>query len=156
MYKIYILYPPTPNCTIHSWSSISSQGCAWSEGWANFLQAAIQNDQYYDDTEDQNIHRDYEPPNPIAQGADVEGAVTASLWDIYDSHIEDWDSISLGINSSNSNGIWNVVYNRMPNTTIEFIGDWVTSNIGYNCEVETIFSHHKIGGNCIYIPLMIR
>ncbi|MEX1350605.1 MAG: hypothetical protein AB1Z31_23040, partial [Desulfobacterales bacterium] len=85
MYKIYgDSIPPSPNCYNHYWGSHSSLGCAWTEGWANFLQAAIQNDRFYDDTEDQILHINFEPPTPGADHVEDEGAVAASLWDIFD------------------------------------------------------------------------
>ena len=65
MYKIYgDDMPPSPNCSNHYWGGHSSLGCAWTEGWANFLQAAIQNDPNYVDTEDQTLHINFEPPIP--------------------------------------------------------------------------------------------
>jgi hypothetical protein len=151
MYKIYTIYPPTPNCSNHSWGIPSSEGCAWTEGWATFLQAAVQNDKYYDDTEDISVHIDLELPNPPALGADVEGAVTASLWDIFDTETEVWDKLSSGINGTSSNGIWNIVYGTDPTTAKGFETNWITSYNGFSCDVIGIFSHHTIGsGSCAY------
>jgi hypothetical protein len=140
MYKIYgNTFPPSPNCNPHHWGSHSSLGCAWTEGWATFLQGAIQNDQYYDDTEDQTLHYDMEPPTPTAHHSLDEGAVLASLWDVFDANAESWDSINLGIN-----GIWTIAAGNNPLNVGEFYSDWVLSTNGYDAEVASILVHHSI------------
>jgi protocatechuate 3,4-dioxygenase beta subunit len=147
MYKIYGNYlPPSPNCSSHFWGKHSSLGCAWTEGWANFLQAAIQNDKFYDDTEDQRIHIDVELPSPSADHAEDEGGVAASLWDIFDpvSATEAWDDIGNGINGSSNNGIWSIVSGDEPEDFIEFYGHWISSSNGHDSEVTTILQHHQI------------
>ena len=147
MYKIYGDYiPPSPNCYNHYWGGHSSLGCAWTEGWANFLQAAIQNDRFYDDTEDQFLHINFEPPTPSADHPEDEGAVAASLWDIFDpaSTSESWDAIGNGINGSSNNGIWSIVYNDGPTDFLEFYSDWINSSNGYNPEITSILQHHQI------------
>jgi hypothetical protein len=145
MYKIYgNSMPSMPSCNPHYWGSHSSLGCAWGEGWANFLQAAIQNNRYYDDTDDQTLHYDYEPPNPDAHHPEDEGAVAASLWDIYDSLSESWDSISLGINGSSSNGIWRIVANDNPVDVLGFYDFWESSSNGNDAQVASILEHHLI------------
>ncbi len=147
MYKIYgDNMPPSPNCYNHYWGSHSSVGCAWTEGWANFLQAAIQNDTIYDDTEDQILHINFEPPTPSADHAEDEGAVAASLWDIFDpaSTSESWDAIGNGINGSSNNGIWSIAYSDGPTDFLEFYNYWINSSNGYNPEITTILQHHQI------------
>ncbi len=147
MYKIYGNYmPPSPGCSAHYWGGHFSLGCAWIEGWANFLQAAIQNDPNYVDTEDQTLHINFEPPIPSASHAEDEGAVAASLWDIFDpaSTSESWDTIGNGINGSSNNGIWSIVYSDGPADVLEFYSDWINSSNGYNSEITSILQHHKI------------
>ena len=147
MYKIYgNVMPPTPNCYNHFWGKESSLGCAWTEGWANFLQAAIQNDKFYDDTEDQRIHIDFEIPNPSVAHPEDEGAVAASLWDIFDpvSTTEDWDEIGNGMNGASSNGIWSIVRGDEPNDFLEFYTYWIQSSNGYNSEITAVAQHHQI------------
>lgn len=157
MDKIYAAMPPHPNCGVdHQWAVPSSEGCAWTEGWATFLQAAIQNDKYYEDTEDDPnnpVLIDIEIPDDSPEGADVEGAVTASLWDVFDSETEGWDDLASGINGSNANGIWKNVYDTDPNTAKEFETQWMGSNNGFNCQVIGMFAHHAIGKKgCADIP----
>ncbi len=147
MYKIYGDYiPPAPNCSGHIWGKDSSLGCAWVEGWANFLQAAIQNDSFYDDTEDQTLHINFEPPAPSADHAEDEGAVAASLWDIFDpaSTTESWDAIGNGINGSSNNGIWSIAYNDTPDDFAEFYRYWINGTNGHNPEIKAILQHHQI------------
>ncbi len=147
MYKIYgDDMPPSPNCYSHYWGGHSSLGCAWTEGWADFLQAAIQNDRFYDDTEDQILHINFEPPTPSADHPEDEGAVAASLWDIFDptSISETWDAIGNGINGSSNNGIWSIVYNDGPIDFLEFYSDWINSSNGYDSEITSILQHHQI------------
>ena len=147
MYKIYGNdMPPSPGCSAHYWGGHFGLGCAWTEGWANFLQAAIQNDPNYVDTEDQTLHINFEPPIPSASHAEDEGAVAASLWDIFDpvSTSESWDTIGNGINGSSNNGIWSIVNGIGPSDILEFYSDWVNSSNGYNPEITAILQHHQI------------
>ncbi|MGB9442469.1 MAG: hypothetical protein WCB15_31315, partial [Desulfobacterales bacterium] len=147
MYKIYGNYmPPSPGCSAHYWGGHFGLGCAWTEGWANFLQAAIQNDPNYVDTEDQTLHINFEPPIPSASHAEDEGAVAASLWDIFDpvSTSESWDTIGNGINGSSNNGIWSIVNGIGPSDILEFYSDWINSSNGYNPEITAILQHHQI------------
>ncbi|OGN74482.1 MAG: hypothetical protein A2X25_06245 [Chloroflexi bacterium GWB2_49_20] len=137
MYKTYAAYPNSPSCDPHSWGIHSSQGCALTEGWANFIQGAIQGHQDYVDTEDQILHIYMEPPSPAAHHPEDEGAVAASLWDIFDvGSSESWDTLTNGIT-----GIWDVFNNYEPNTIIEFNSDWVSSSNGNDCKVYNILNH---------------
>lgn len=145
MFKIYgNAFPSAPNCGSHYWDGAFSNGCAWTEGWANFLQAAIQNDRFYDDTEDQTLHIDYEPPNPGALGPSVEGAVTASLWDVFDSGSELWDTLSDGINGTAGNGIWKVLQFGLQPDAVAFYDDWTEVGNPSGGHLNTIFSHHQV------------
>jgi hypothetical protein len=144
MDKIYATYPSTPNCNPHWWGVHSSTGCAWSEGWATFLQGAIQGHDDYVDTEDQTLHYYMEPPTPTAHHDQDEGAVNASLWDIFDTHDETWDSLDNGLNGSSNNGIWRIVYNDDPNNIQDFWNDWRASANGFCSQLWSILNHHSI------------
>ena len=122
----------------------SSNGCAWSEGWATFLQGAIQGVRFYQDTEDVAINQDIENAPTHWNGPDDEGAVFASLWDIFDPANEEWDSCAAGINGDSSNGIWGIVFNKNPNDIFEFANAWSANARGFYCEVSTILSHHQV------------
>jgi len=150
MDKTYSQYPPTPNCEDHPWAAPTSLGCAWSEGWADFLQGAIQYDYNYCGTVPSGTKcYNMELPEESPYGAEVEGAVAASLWDIYDDSItaESWDSIGLFFRP-----IWNIFYDHDPKDVNEFENRWLNSSNGYNAEVQAIFAHHGIGINLLKNP----
>lgn len=147
MSKIYTSYPQTPSCSENSWGAHTSTGCAWVEGWANFLQAAIQNDAVYQDSDDQNISINIEAPNPWADHDSDAGAVTAALWDIYDSGAESWDSLSNSFNGSgdnSGNGIWDTVFSYDPNSVSDFWYDWCSNGSGAYPQVWSILYHAAI------------
>jgi hypothetical protein len=149
MDMIYAIYPATPNCDPHYWGQHSSLGCAWSEGWATFLQGAIQNSPAYVDTEDQTISFSMEPPDPTADHPEDEGAVSASLWDVFDDSgsSEGFDALANGIDGISSNGLWSIVYATNPNDINEFRDHWYISSNGFNPDVASIFVHHLIDAN---------
>ena len=84
----YAALPPVvPDCGPgHSWASVSSPECAYVEGWATLYSGVCQNDPIIIDSflsgppDSINI----ELPTQDPQGAAVEGAVCASLWDVFD------------------------------------------------------------------------
>ncbi|OGO28847.1 MAG: hypothetical protein A2Z16_11150 [Chloroflexi bacterium RBG_16_54_18] len=144
MHRTYVTYPPSPNCNPHYWGAHSSLGCGWTEGWANFLQGAIQNSPDYVDTEDQTINYSLEPPYAWADHPEDEGAVAAGLWDVYDAGAESFDTIVNGIDGAAHDGIWDVVYNLDPVNVQGFWNGWGTSNNGYCPEVWSVFNHVAI------------
>jgi hypothetical protein len=40
-------YPPSPNCSPHFIASVSSPGCAWTEGFAEWVPASVLDDPFY-------------------------------------------------------------------------------------------------------------
>ncbi len=124
----------------------TTKECAWQEGWADFLQGAIQNDRYYIDTENANVNFDMESVSLIVPGTGqfLEGAIAASLWDIFDNRSESWDSIANDINGASNNGIWQIFFYNDPVDILQFERGWLNSNNGYNDQVKAIFSHHGI------------
>jgi len=145
MYKIYgNVLPDAPNCIPHWWSDNRSNGCAWVEGWADFLQGAIQNDRYLTQTEDEIWTIDMEIPDPPASGSDSEGAVAASLWDVFDSATETWDTINLWINGPSSKGIWYIANTYRPVDAQGFYDQWYSNGGGNQREVASIFDHHLV------------
>lgn len=99
----------------HNGNKIIDPRLAWSEGWGNFIQAAVQNSPYYIDTignldgttnlafyvdlED-NTNPDYDEPIAGPGGSDGEGnfrefSVTRFLWDVID-NVNDGENISGG------------------------------------------------------------
>jgi len=84
----YAAFPPVGDeCKDHHWEVPSGNECAYSEGWATFYSCACQPDQVYLDTNRDGttyLEIDVELPEKDPQGTDVEGAVCASLWDVFD------------------------------------------------------------------------
>jgi hypothetical protein len=144
MDMIYEVFPPHPDCFHHGWGIDTNPGCAWVEGWANFLQGAIQGHDDFVITYEDIIHYSLEGPLPMANEAEDEGAVAAVLWDIFDDHDELWDSMDNGINGASNNGIWHIVADYNPNDIVEFWYGWDESANGYECEVSSILRHHWI------------
>ena len=86
-------FPPAPNCNPHSVFGPSSTGCAWTEGWAEWLPARVLNDPFY--RWDNGASVPLESPSWTtgeAQGDTVEGRVAGALIDLSDNTNEaPWD-----------------------------------------------------------------
>jgi hypothetical protein len=84
----YAAFPPVvPNCgPEHRWNLTSSPECAYVEGWATLYSCACQDDPLLIDRflELPPESIDVELPTSDPQGTGVEGAVCASLWDVFD------------------------------------------------------------------------
>ena len=91
----------TPACASSAWGVSSDPSCAWIKGAAIFLQAAIQDDSLFEDTSapeaPADLEIDMEVPTPAVNGREDEGAVAASLWDVFDTSAEPWDDVQLGL-----------------------------------------------------------
>ncbi len=103
-------YPDAPNCSPHQMDTRSSQGCAWTEGFANFYPMAIYNRDEY-----RGWH--VEDTAAYNTGDDTEGRVTGSLWDLMDPRGErywdDWQESAQG-------AIWDTLLDRKSNNFREF------------------------------------
>jgi len=149
---------------IHFYNQHITQSCAWNEGWANFLQAVLQDDANYVDTFEDglgnvnvSINQDIESPNRLPEvpqdgisNADVEGAVTSVLWDIYDlpvdgrSETESFDEVGFRLDGLNNNGIWTLTTSKTPNNIEEFWNEWDISGNGHECHISTIMREYGI------------
>jgi len=107
----------------HYLNAHETKRCAWSEGWATFFQAMLQDQPDYV-SEAGRIYIDLESPAPIhlppaseppVSNADNETAVAAILWDIYDgidATTEPADRLADGVNNGTAGqGIWDLVNN---------------------------------------------
>ncbi|OUQ88103.1 hypothetical protein B5G50_10715 [Brevibacillus brevis] len=98
MYNTYGSYPPI-NCPSPHYinKTTNDTGCAWSEGWADFLQAYINNSPrfYFDST----TYVDLENTSSMDTGDMVEGRVAGALWDLYDSVNDGSDTHSYTFNN---------------------------------------------------------
>ena len=131
-----------------------AQTCAWTEGWADFFQMAVQNDPDYRGT---NLeHVDVWIANMTDSPEKYEFIVAATLWDIFDINNETYssggsDQISDGFNGGHSQGLWYVVMElpaaRQPKTLTAFWDEWFTvyeyqSDI--LCPTAYVFDHHQM------------
>ncbi|MBI2940284.1 MAG: fibronectin type III domain-containing protein [Chloroflexi bacterium] len=139
-----VSYPDTQNCSGHGPGLHTGFGCAWSEGWATFIQGAIQGSSVYQDP-DTGFAFDLEAALNVHHPED-EGAVAASLWDIFDSGNvgEGWDNISDGVTR-----MWSILRDSKangtsadPSSVFDFWRDWKSVH-GYIGPVEAILAHHK-------------
>jgi len=124
--------PPTTSCNPHYFNRASSESCAWSEGWANFVSSLVANSHV---TSRASVSFDAEVPGTnedfglyeAEHGPDVEARVTGVLWDIHDSGTgEAHDDIHGGAQL-----IWDVLLDereageRYPAASIhDFRDDW--------------------------------
>jgi hypothetical protein len=101
MYGIYGSFPPDAGGS-HYWTGHYNEELALSEGWATYASCIVSNDQFYDDTTDVIIHINVENASDGSEwdgggnGEDTESAVCGLLWDIYDAHNDNRDTISDG------------------------------------------------------------
>ncbi len=141
MYENYASFPTTTGC---AWGMHSTAACAWTEGWAIFLQGAIQNHPDYNHYVDPIFNSNMEIPNPAADHDLDAGAVAAVLWDIYDLPGEGWDSLSDGMNGSSNDGIWKIFADSEPQTLQDFWNGWGQVRNLYCDKVWSIFNHAQI------------
>ncbi len=79
----------SPCYRVHAWGDATDVRFAWSEGWPDFYQGMVQNDQIYRDSSTEppryGFSIDMETnPHAWALGANVEGSVAGLLWDLFD------------------------------------------------------------------------
>ena len=104
----------------HNPKGHTSPSCAWSEGWASFLAAALLEDPDFPFVSDGNLEHperssDFSHPDPAhPTNADSEWAVAAALWDLYDDLPEPWDRLADGLDGSARNGIWTLATQATP------------------------------------------
>ena len=86
-------YPPFPNCNPHFIFGNSSTGCAWTEGWAEWVPARVLVDPFFrwDDGNELNLETPtWNDGNP--HGDQAEGRVAGALIDLSDNNNEGfWD-----------------------------------------------------------------
>jgi len=152
MYAIYGYFPNGCGPSPHYVNSESCEGFAVTEGWAEFLQCAVDNNPdnladytcgRYTNIEDNNweLGRDCVADN---SGAIVEGAVASIWWDIFDSNDAldpDYDELSLDFDE-----IFYIIRNHKPNSINKFWDYWF-QHYGYKTEMNAIYWSHEIDKN---------
>ncbi|RLB65065.1 MAG: hypothetical protein DRH04_10890 [Deltaproteobacteria bacterium] len=129
MYKVFGDYMPPHDCSQGHWmTGISEPGCAWVEGWAHFSALAVFNDKYFTDTtywvgpgtDTANLETRNGNLN-FPDGDSCEGNIAAALWDINDSHNEDYDNLTADFSE-----IWDVLQDQTTDedTFRDFYDSW--------------------------------
>ncbi len=123
MYTIYGNWMPTTYCpSPHYIQRISHVNCAWTEGWANFLTIAVNNDPVYrwDSGASLNLENPTWGTSNWDNGDAVEGRIAGALWDILDTANENDDQYSDGGIAN----IWDTIYHQNDNNFSEYFTAW--------------------------------
>ncbi len=110
-------FPPSPNCNPHTVQGASSTGCAWAEGFAEWVPASVMNDPFYRWASGSSLN--LETPTwgtaTWSSGDTVEGRVAGAMIDISDSALATSDSWDLWSESQSLQWTtfqrWNVLGN---------------------------------------------
>ena len=124
MYSVYGYYPTTNCPDLHYIEDRSSIICAWTEGWANFLPLAVNNDPIYRWSSGAMLNLETPTWGTAGwdEGDDVEGRVAGALWDIYDSINDGYDKYCDGsiIN------IWDVFFHEKHDNFFQYWTSWMS------------------------------
>ena len=127
-------FPPAPNCNPHNIFNPSSTGCAWTEGWAEWVPARVLNDPYFRWADGSSLN--LETPSwdnyTGAYGDTSEGRIAGALIDLSDSANENyWDRFSEGGSTAASEESYLTMLTGVSDTFNEF---FVTDrdNAGYD------------------------
>jgi hypothetical protein len=123
MYTVYGDWMPTTYCPDpHYVNGAHHVNCAWTEGWANFLPLAVNDDPVFrwGDGASINLETATWTTSNFDNGASVEGRVAGALWDILDTVNDGDDQYSDGsiIN------IWDTIYHQNDNSFSEYWSAW--------------------------------
>ncbi|MDQ1521344.1 MAG: hypothetical protein QOI55_2417, partial [Actinomycetota bacterium] len=111
--------PPSPSCNPHSIPGVTSQGCAWVEGFAEWLPARVYNDPFFrwPSGASQNLETPTWGTGGFGNGDSVEGRVAGAMIDISDSSNESfWDYAAEGVGNQ-----YTTFANTVSNTFNEFL-----------------------------------
>lgn len=152
-YNYYDLPKKTVYLESHTINSISDKGFAMREGWAEFLEALVDDNAFnithYVDENIANIeYNNWWKGNDgkNTQGEIVEGAVASILWDIADT--EKSIDEKLGIDDDKINNglekIFDLVSKYKPNDIIEFWKYWIDNGYGQFLELYSIYTNNGV------------
>jgi hypothetical protein len=142
--------PPNPNCHPHYMGLISSEGCAWTEGFAEFNPFAVNNNPLWHWPAGGTLNFEtpsWGVPADWNNGDQVEGRVAGALWDIYDTSNDGSDIYSYPFYS-----IWNVIFSQRLNTFSEFWNSWLSNGYSTNaryCIYQNTIDYPALGWNSL-------
>ena len=135
-------YPAFPNCSPHFVNGDSSTGCAWTEGFAEWVPAAVLNDPFFRWPAGQFLDLENVDANSAgwADGDDVEGRVAGAMIDVQDSAkaaLDFYDFWSEGDSVQYGDFQNHALTGVRPGTYLEYWGDRAalghnTANTGAN------------------------
>jgi hypothetical protein len=110
-------FPPAPSCNPHSIQGTSSAGCAWTEGFAEWLPAMVYNDPFFRWPSGASLDLENASwGNGWGVGDTTEGRIAGSLIDISDFANEAyWDRYGEGFS-----GVWFTFTHHVSNTLAQF------------------------------------
>lgn len=143
----------------HEIKRISTPGCAWTEGWAEFLPLYINQDPCYDfglgpcsyggtNLEAPNFR---DNPNIFNFGSAVEGRVAGALYDLTDGENEDFDHTYLPLHN-----IAKTLYMLPAEKSFsDFWNAWINLGNGSYIELESTFFLNTLGKK-IFLPIIMK
>lgn len=124
MWTIYGAWMPTTYCpSPHYIQYFSHVNCAWTEGWANFITIAVNNEPVYYWASGSTLNLEnptWTTPN-WDDGDGVEGRVAGAMWDMLDSANEGDDQWTEG----NLVDLWDTIYHQNDSNFSEYWSAWL-------------------------------
>jgi len=148
MYNAYNQWFPSDNCTTsHNPYYASTKICAWIEGWADFMSAAIGQDRNL--TYPSGAHYRIEPasiyPSDVDKGDNVEIWIARALLDLMDDNPDcgyiDLDSSKDSVCDITNQGfstIWDILWNQNQSTFSDFWTHWKDRGLDKHYAVQAI------------------
>jgi hypothetical protein len=143
MWTIYGDWMPTTYCpSPHYVNGTSHINCAWTEGWANFITIAVNNDPVYRWASGSSIN--LETPtwgtSGWDDGDDVEGRVAGALWDIHDGTTDGFD-----LYNGTFADIWDTIYHQTDSNFREYWTAWKSRGHNRNDAAMSIYQNTIVG-----------
>lgn len=110
-------FPPIPSCSPHNIPTTSSAGCAWVEGFAEWVPAMVFNDPHFRWPNGSALNLETPTWGTAGwnNGPNVEGRVAGALIDLSDANNEGTDRLSEGVGN-----IWTTFQGHVSNTFAQF------------------------------------
>lgn len=143
----------------HSWTGHYNTNLAWSEGWATLVSCAIadydgdQNPDHFTSIGNNNFDFNVEHApgggewDGDGNGDDTESAICGLLWDTYDSHNDNLDTLSDGFSNIFDTVRYYTTNNHHIYNIYEFWDGWFSRNHGDLEKLNSIFWNHGIDQN---------